>query len=270
MKVEFIASRSTRLDRLIQVKLPYIRRSFLQKLFRKKEVKVASKAKNGDSAVEVGEKISVFLPDPRKNFAVLTGCKILFENDEVIAIDKRAGLPTHAGVGTKGNTLREAAEGLLSLNLIVVHRLDADTSGVIIFAKKKEIARKLESEFKQRRVDKVYHAVVEGSLKENSGIIKSSLKKSGQKVVVVKSGGQVAETHWKVIKKTKDKTLVEIKLITGRMHQIRVHFSEAGYPVIGDRLYGNANLSGRMLLHASSLKVFNYDFQAKLPEEFMI
>ena len=277
MKIEFTASKTTRLDRLVQEKFPYIRRAFLQKLFRKKEIKVAGQANKFDVKIDTGKQIQVFLPDPKKNFSAMTGCQILFEDSDIIAFDKRAGLVTHAGVGTRGNTLREAAEGLLNLKLIVVHRIDAGTSGAIIFAKKSDIARKLEAEFKNRRVKKIYHAVVSRIPKENSGIINFSLKKSGEKMKVVQSGGMSAETKWKVIQKLKNSALLEVEILTGRTHQIRVHLAEIGYPVVGDDVYGSTSLttsgnklpsSGRMLLHASRLKILDYDIQAKLPNEF--
>jgi RluA family pseudouridine synthase len=265
MKIDFKASRGGRLERLVRERLPYVRRAFLQKLFRKREIKVGDTARRSDADVSAGEKITVFLPDSRKNFRIITGCEILFENGEVIAFDKAAGVTTHKGIGTKGKTLRESAEELLELNLRVVHRLDRDTSGVLIFAKTKKACEKIAEEFRQRRTDKTYHAVIVGIPKEKSGIITFPLKKVDERIVVAKSGGLSAETHWKLIKKLKDSALVEVKLITGRTHQIRVHFQALGHPIVGDKLYNDTDSKDRMMLHASQLKILDYTFEAKLP-----
>jgi len=272
MKIDFQASKTGKLERLVRENLPFIRRAFLQKLFRKKEVKVGGSARKADAEVSAGEKITVFLPDPSRNFREITGCEILFENEEIIAFNKSEGITTHAGVGTKGKTLLEAAEALLGLKLTIVHRLDRDTSGVLIFAKTKKAADKFANEFRQRRTHKTYHAVISGIPKEKEGVIKLPLKKVGEKIVVAKSGGLSAETRWKLVKKLKNSALVEVELITGRTHQIRVHFAAIGHPIVGDKLYSSASSerSGaaeapRMMLHASNLEILDYKFHAKLP-----
>ena len=241
----------------------------MQKLFRKREIKVGGSARKPDAEVQIGEEIAVYLPDPRKHLKVLLGCEIIFEDQDLIAFNKSEGITTHKGVGTKGKTLREAAEELLNLDLTIVHRLDRDTSGVLIFAKNKVAGNKLAMEFRQRRTDKTYQAVIQGIPKEKSGIITLPLKKSGEKIVVAKSGGQSAETHWQLVRKIGKNALVEVKIITGRTHQIRVHMSAIGHPIVGDKLYGDPSSGERMLLHASRLKILDYDFQADLPKEFI-
>ena len=267
MKINFQILRAGRLERLVREELPFVRRAFLQKLFRKREIKVGNSPRKFDSVVSVNENITVFLPEPRKNFREITGCEILFEDTEVIAFNKSTGITTHKGVGTHGKTLREAAEALLDLKLTVVHRLDRETSGVLIFAKTKKAAQKFAEEFRKRRTEKIYHAIISRIPKNKSGVINFPLKKVGERIVVAKNDGKSAETCWQLIRKFKDSTLVEIKLITGRTHQIRVHFTAIGHSVIGDTLYGTVTNS-RMLLHASKLKILNYTFEAKLPKEF--
>jgi len=268
MKIDFQASRAGRLERLVRERLPFVRRAFLQKLFRKREIRVGGSPRKSDAEVVVHESITIFLPDPRKNFSIITGCEILFEDAEIIAFNKTVGITTHKGVGTRGKTLREAAEELLDLKLTVVHRLDRETSGILIFAKTKETAQKLATEFRERRVKKIYHAVVSGILKDESGIIKLPLKKIGERMAVVR-GGLSAETQWKLIRKFKNSSLVEINLITGRTHQIRVHFSAIGHSIVGDKLYGDSIDSTRMFLHASDLRILDYKFHAKLSREFL-
>lgn len=269
LKIVFTSSRKAKLERLVRERIPYLRRAFLQKLFRKKEIKVGNTARKSDAEVQAREEITVYLPDPRKHLRVMLGCEILFENNDLIAFDKGEGITTHKGVGTKGKTLKEAAQELLDLRLTIVHRLDRDTSGVLIFAKTKASGNKLAEEFRQRRTDKTYHAVIEGIPKEKSGIITFPLKKIGERIVVAKSGGLSAETHWQLVKKIGSNALVELKLITGRTHQIRVHLAAIGHPIVGDKLYGNPESGERMMLHASQLKILDYEFEAKLPEEFL-
>jgi len=264
----FATSRTARLDRLVHEKLPFVRGGFLQKLFRKKEVKVNGSQQKADFLVSVKSEIEIFLPDSRKYFFTLTGCHILFEDSELIAFNKRAGLSVHAGIGTHGNTLREAADLLLSERLIIVHRLDRDTSGIIVLAKNAKMARKLEVEFRKRNTQKIYHAVISGVPKTDSGLIDFRLKKVGRKMEVVSHGGFTAKTKWRVVQKFTNTTLVEIELVTGRTHQIRIHFSVFGYPILGDRIYGNEELASRLMLHASKLKILKYNFFAQVPPEF--
>lgn len=268
MKITFTAVRAARLEKLVREKLPYLRRALVQKLFRKKEVKVGGVHKPAENQVELRAKIEVFLPDPRKYFFALTGCEIVHEDANVIAFDKRSGLTTQEGVGTHGDTLHMAAQNLLKLHLVVVHRLDRETSGLIIFAKNQAMARRLEDEFRGRRVEKTYLAVVEGNVKLATGVIEKSLQKVGKKMELAKGGGLTAKTSWKVLKKLPGKTLLELKIPTGRMHQIRVHLASIGHPVVGDDLYGRSLKTGRMLLHAAELKILDYDFKSKVPEEF--
>ncbi|MFH1375294.1 MAG: RluA family pseudouridine synthase [Patescibacteria group bacterium] len=282
MKITLSTTRAIRCEKFLREKLPFLRRSFLQKLFRKREIKVGNTARALDAKVSTGENITVFLPDPRKYFFDLTGNEILFEDGDVIAFNKRAGISTHAGVGTRGNDLRTAAEFLLKLKLIVVHRIDKATSGVIVFAKNQQTARTLEDEFRKRKVGKQYFVVVEGIPRAREGVIALRLKRKGKLMEIDKTGVE-AETSWKLltpeISRGRQKTaLLEIEIKTGRMHQIRVHLSAIGHPVIGDELYGYDKSEkalfprkrGRMLLHASKLKILDYEFEAKIPSEFQI
>jgi 23S rRNA pseudouridine1911/1915/1917 synthase len=266
MKFSFTTNRKIRAERFCSEALPFIRRGFLQKLFRKKEIKVAGKPVKADSDIPAGSKVEIFLPDAQKNFGLLTGCEILFEDKDLIAFNKRSGITMHAGVATHGNTLREAAEKLLKLSLVVVHRIDKATSGVVIFAKNANAARKLEDEFRKRRVKKTYYAVVEGIPRETEGEIISKLEKHDKQMRISEKGFS-AETHWKLVKKLEKRALLEVKILTGRMHQIRIHLASIGFPVVGDEIYGNGG-SGRMLLHASDLEILKYKFHADLPQEF--
>ena len=268
MKIEFQNSRAGRLEKLVGKELPFLRRAFIQKLFRCKEIKVGGSARQASAQIKVGERVAIFLPDPRRNFAALTGCAILFEDADVIVFDKRSGLPTHAGMGTGGESLSEAAAKLLQQKLTIVHRLDRDTSGVIVFAKNKKSAGALAAAFRERTAQKIYHAVVVGVPPKSAGTIRLPLKKVSERIVVAKTDGQTAETSWKISKKWADAALLEVAPKTGRTHQIRVHLAAIGYPILGDKLYNPQSATERMKLHASRLQILDYDFQAKIPPSF--
>lgn len=267
LKLELTNTREIRAEKFVAEKLPFLKRTFLQKLFRKREIKVAKIPLKAEAKIAANSVVEVFLPDPRKFFSELTGNQILFEDKNVIAFAKRAGLTTHAGVGTHGDDLRSCAETLLNLRLTVVHRLDRATSGVVIFAKNAATARKLEEAFRSRQVFKKYFAVVARLPRENSGEINLSLKKVGPKMEIVKVG-LAAQTFWKVVRRLHNNTaLLAVEITTGRTHQIRAHLAAVGMPIVGDSMYGNAQ-DARMLLHAGELKILDYNFSAEIPPEF--
>ena len=269
MKIEFKNSREIRAAKFVGEKLPFLRANFVQKLFRKREIKIAKVPQKIDSKIPANSTVEIFLPDPRRFFTELTGNSIISEDKNVIAFAKRAGLATHAGVGTRGDDLRSCAEILLNLKLIVVHRIDRATSGVVIFAKNSTAARKFENAFRERKVFKKYFAVVSGIPKTASGEINFPLKKVGQKMEIVERG-LAAQTFWKVAKRGKNSALLEVEITTGRTHQIRVHLAAVGLPVVGDPIYSGRAVAGgsRMFLHSAELKILEYNFQAETPEEF--
>jgi RluA family pseudouridine synthase len=244
----------------------------LAKLFRGKEIKLAGKAAKSEQAAQKGEQITVFLPDPRRNFVLLTGCQLIHEDENLIAINKAAGVTSVPGIGTRGASLVEAAEKLFELKLHPVHRLDRDTSGVIVFAKNADTAKKLEAEFRARRTAKIYHAVVSGIPKVQSSWIREPLRRRGEKVIIDAKNGQTAETRFELVQKLgRDRSLLRLEPRTGRTHQIRVHLASLGLPIIGDATYGTADPAlKRHLLHASELQILDYRFQAELPVEFSV
>ncbi len=274
LKLEFKTSREIRIEKFLAEQLPFLRRNFLQKLFRKREVKVEGVAQKIDAKAPANTNVEVFLPNSQKHFSALTGNEIIFENEHLIAFNKRAGISTHAGIGTRGDDLRNCAKTLLEIKLIVVHRIDKQTSGVVIFAKNQKTARALEEEFRKRRVGKKYFAVVEGIPKTKEGEINLRLKRK-DKVMEVSESGVESKTNWKIVKVLTPeisrgigkRALLEVEIETGRMHQIRVHLAAIDHPVVGDNLYGKGE-EERMLLHSGELRILDYKFQAKLPLSF--
>ncbi len=212
---------------------------------------------------------------------VPAGITILYEDRDIIVIEKRSGL-----LSVKANYEAEkTAHHLLTnyvrkgnpkarINLFAVHRLDRETSGVMIFAKSIEIREKFAAQWEG--VDKVYIAVVHGQFAEKSGIFKSFLAEGDDyKMQSVRhpKDGELARTQYKVIKESKHYSLLEVHLLTGKKNQIRVHLSESGHPIVGDKKYGQ-DTKGRLALHALSIRFkhpFNGQemmFETNTPEYF--
>lgn len=201
---------------------------------------------------------------------------ILYEDERCIAIDKPPSMPSaptmRAASGTALDELREQLRRRDGRNadLWLVHRLDAGTSGVLLFARTRAAVRNLDALFRERRVEKEYVAWVAGDVAEDAGSIDVSLRASGSRTVV-DAGGRAALTAWEVIERRGDRTLVRLRPATGRMHQLRVHMQSIGHPVVGDRLYGGP-AAPRLLLHAARLRLPSpsgvLDIEAPLPSEF--
>jgi RluA family pseudouridine synthase len=187
---------------------------------------------------------------------------ILYEDENYLAADKPAGIPIHATLDPQRvNFFHEVyhfieqRERTEAIELFLIHRLDKDTSGVVLFAKNKKSAQILEKIFKERKIEKTYLAMVEGKLTSSQGVFSDFLKKKKigkkEKVVVVKSGGQKAISEYTVLAEKNHRSLVGLNIRTGRMHQLRVQLAHRGHPVIGDKDYGPSVADGqRMLLHA--------------------
>ena len=205
---------------------------------------------------------------------------ILYEDKDIIVINKPCGLLSISNSKEKELTaFKLVREYVRSLNpkvyLFVIHRLDEETSGVLMFAKNEKNKKLFQDNWNDIVKKRIYLAQVEGTipdegkfhtyLKENKlGKVYSSKDKTGKEAI----------TLYKVLKKFKDKTLVEVNILTGRRNQIRVHFSENGNPIIGDKKYGSKVKSNRMMLHASKLELIDprtnklLTISAKTPEEF--
>ncbi len=180
---------------------------------------------------------------------------VLYEDAACIAVDKPAGMaaaPTRrASAGTALEELRRQHPSRGPAGLWLVHRLDRDTSGVLLFALTRDAAGALDAAFRERRVAKEYLAWVAGRVEGETGRIDAALREDGLRSVV-DPGGKTAETHWQVVGREDDRTLLCIRPTTGRMHQIRVHLQSIGHPVLGDRVYGGPR-APRLMLHAHSL-----------------
>jgi 23S rRNA pseudouridine1911/1915/1917 synthase len=184
---------------------------------------------------------------------------IVYEDDDLLVVNKPKGMVVHPAAGNYTGTLVNALlfhckEGLSGINGVIrpgiVHRIDRDTSGILIVAKHDEAHVKLADQIKEHSFDRIYHTVVVGNLKDDEGTIEGNIgrhPKDRLKMAIVKDGGKPAVTHYKVLKRFEKQgknpafNYVEVKLETGRTHQIRVHMSSIGHPVAGDTVYGGGN-----------------------------
>lgn len=214
--------------------------------------------------------------------------EILYEDNDIIVVNKPKGMVVHPAVGNLEGTLVNAIMAICKESLSgiggeirpgIVHRLDKDTSGVIVIAKNDKSHIDLSNQIKQHEVEKVYWALVRGVVKENEATISMPIGRStkDRKKMAVTKNGKEAVTHFKVLKRCSNCTLLEVKIETGRTHQIRVHLAQIGYPVIGDTIYSSGKNKWGIVgqcLHAKSLK-FRHPttheemwIQAELPDYF--
>lgn len=221
---------------------------------------------------------------PPKKYAP-KGLTILYEDRDILVVDKINGLLTISSAGEKENTAHFILNDYVQKGnpksrnrVFIVHRLDQDTSGILVFAKSDKAKFFLQSEWPN--FTKTYVAVVHGKLKEQEGVLSSYLLESkAYKVFSTKdtTQGKLAETGYKVIKETENFSLLEIQLFTGRKHQIRVHLAELGHPVAGDKLYGQGKMGiKRLALHATTLTLSHpytkeqLTFEAPIPNYFKV
>ena len=247
----------TRLDRFLAAQFPELSRSRVQQLIDSGHVLVNSRPAKGSHRLRGGERISVQIQPrpPLRAEAESIPLDILYEDDDVIAVNKPAGMTVHAGAGTSRGTLVNALLGrgqALSqasdaLRPGIVHRLDKGTSGIILVAKNDAAHAKLGEAFRQRQVKKIYIALVHGLLKQDHGTIDLAIARDPKRRVsmtarrsIVLGRAREARTDWRVLTRVDTTSLLEVQLHTGRTHQIRVHFSALRHPVVGDTLYGAA------------------------------
>ena len=263
----FVASKpGTRLDKFIVEKCPELSRTHAQKLVSDGYITVSGRVAKSSLKLEIGDKIDIIIPPtpPSPLSPEAIPLNILYEDDDLLVVDKPAGLTVHPAPGHPDHTLVNAilahfphlADISDSLRPGIVHRLDKDTSGVMLVAKNQVAQANLINQFKARAIVKAYRVLVKGKLTPERGIIEAAIGRDprNRKRMAVVAEGSEARTQYQVIKYIGDYTLLEVILETGRTHQIRVHLSAIGYPVVGDPVYGvkSPHLS-RQFLHACRL-----------------
>lgn len=248
----------TRLDRLVAQRCPELSRTRVQELIDAGLVLLNGKAAKGSYKPREGDALRVEArPRPAMRAeAEAIPLDILYEDDDVIAVNKPAGMTVHAGAGNHRGTLVNAllgrgqalSQGGDPLRPGIVHRLDKETSGILLVAKNDYAHARLAELFRQREVSKIYIALVEGAVKEDTGRIELPIARDPvhrTRMTAKRAGllpnSRPARTDWRVLARIGSTTLLEVKLHTGRTHQIRVHFSALHHPVAGDTLYGAAS-----------------------------
>ncbi len=260
-------------------------RTFIQQLILKKHVSLNSHAVKPHYKIAPGDKIIVDIQDEKKALVASENIslKIIYEDDDILVIDKPSGLVVHPAAGNRTGTLVNAllnyTEKLSTVHPErpgIVHRLDKDTSGVMVVAKNNKAHYKLAKKFAVHAIKKKYVAIVSGILEFDEGIIDLPIGRHKgdfrrQNVSFVNS--KEAVTRYRVLKRLDDKTLVELTPDTGRTHQLRVHLAHLGHPILGDVKYGKEDFP-RLALHAKELDFIHpitgkeMHFSSPLPKEF--
>mgnify|MGYP004533755335 FL=1 len=290
---EFIVEREEigkRLDAYLSLKNEKISRTMVQKLIEEGNILVNGKNPKASYKVSEGDKITLEEIEPKEISlkAQDIAVDIIYEDKDIIVVNKPKGLVVHPANGNPDGTLVNAIMAICKGSLSgiggeirpgIVHRLDKDTSGILIIAKNDEAHINLSEQIKNREVKKTYIALVRGFVKENEATINMPIGRSPKdrkKMAVVKNGKN-AITHIKVLERFNNYTLLQVNIETGRTHQIRVHLSEIGYPIVGDYTYSNGKNEFGIVgqcLHAKSLKfrhpITNEEMylEAELPQYF--
>jgi 23S rRNA pseudouridine1911/1915/1917 synthase len=300
----------TRLDRALALTFENLSRTRIKRLIEKGQVTLdGATIIDPTRRVKQGLEVSIKIPPPAPAIpeAQPMPLTIVYEDDDLVLVDKPAGLVVHPAPGNPGQTLVNAliAHCGPSLSGIgdvqrpgIVHRIDKDTSGLIVVAKNDLAHQGLAKQFEKHSISRAYYALAWGSIAQVKGSIEGNIGRSKgnrKKMAVLKSGGKHARTHYKVVERFGDPsqavaTLIDCRLETGRTHQIRVHFTHFGHPLVGDPLYGrgrqgSANRLGedrseavskfkRQALHARLLGFYHprtrekMEFKSELPSDF--
>ncbi|EGO63234.1 RluA family pseudouridine synthase [Acetonema longum] len=278
--------------RQLQAETDSFSRSHVQKLIEEKNIKVNGKETKAKYSVQSGDTIEVIVPKTR-SCAILPEeipLDILYEDDSVIVINKPRGMVVHPAAGnfqgTLVNALLDHCRDLSGINGVVrpgiVHRLDKDTSGVMVAAKNDTAHLDLADQIQKRIAGRKYFAVVWGNIKEEQGVVNAPIGRhpaDRKKMAVVPINSKPAVTHFRILERFRNFTLIECKLETGRTHQIRVHMAYIGYPVVGDPKYGpkqNPFAIAGQALHSAELTFVHpmtketLHFTAPLPQDMTV
>ncbi len=286
------ATQAVRSDKFISEALDGVTRSYVKKLFDEGRIAVDGVVRNASYKLKVGELIEIDMPQPKKieAFPQNIPLEIVYEDGDVLVVNKPRGMVVHPAAGNVDGTLVNAVMyhcggDLSAINGVlrpgIVHRIDKDTTGLLVVAKSNEAHLSLSEQLKDRSLSRTYFALVHGNIRENVGTVDAPIARSeaDRKKMEVSSrpNAREAVTDYEVMERFGSYTLVKCKLRTGRTHQIRVHMRHIGHPIVGDKSYGvkkeEWNLEGQ-LLHAGEIGFIHpktgekISFSAPLPEDF--
>ncbi len=294
MSQEFVVApedAGVRIDRYLSDQCQDISRSYLQKLLKEQSVLVEEKPVKSNYKVNTGDRISLTLPEIREPEIVPEDIPldIVYEDKDIILINKPKGMVVHPAAGHYSGTL---VNGLMShcrselsgINGVmrpgIVHRIDMDTTGVLIVCKNDMAHNSISEQLKEHSITRKYAAIVHGVLKDDEGTINAPIGRhpiDRKKMSINEKNGRDAITHYRVLERFRQYTYIECQLETGRTHQIRVHMASTGHPLLGDSVYGPAKCPFRLngqTLHAGVLGIIHprtgeyMEFTAPLPDYF--
>src|SRR5437867_11810697 len=288
-----------RLDTYLRNKFPAISRGAIQRLIEEGHIRINGRTVKPTHTPRAGEQVEVRWPEARPAAAQPEEMPldILYEDEALLVLNKGPGLVVHPASGHEEHTLVNAllhhCEGELSgiggvARPGIVHRLDKETSGCLVVAKNDDTHLALSAQFASRKVKKIYHAILCGEMQRDHGEIRAAIARHPshrKRMAVDDEFGRQARTSYKLLERLRGATLAEAVLHTGRTHQIRVHFQFFGFPLVGDRTYGNRQnqrleevtgyTAPRQMLHAHQLAFIHprtakrMSFEAPRPEDFM-
>jgi len=281
------AHKGERLDRFLAENLSGgYSRSFLQRLISSGGILLNEVAVKSHHKVTPGEVVKIAVPEPTESSieAEEVPLEIVYEDEYLLVVNKPHGMVVHPAPGNyKGtlvNALLQHCKDLSGIGGVlkpgVVHRIDKGSSGLLVVAKSDEAHKGLARQFKDKTVKRIYMALVKGVMELDNGLIELPIGRSAKdrkKMAVDFEESKIAVTKYRVLRRFKDFTLVELTLGTGRTHQIRVHMSYIGHPLLGDEKYGKRDMPGRPALHAKTLGFIHpitekyMEFESDLPED---
>ncbi|WP_313583226.1 RluA family pseudouridine synthase [Lacrimispora sp.] len=294
MSQEFVVApeeAGVRIDRYLSDQCQDISRSYLQKLLKEQSVLVEEKPVKSNYKVNAGDRISLTLPEIREPEIMPEEIplNIVYEDKDIILINKPKGMVVHPAAGHYSGTLVNGLmfhcrSELSGINGVVrpgiVHRIDMDTTGVLIVCKNDMAHNSISEQLKEHSITRKYAAIVHGVLKDDEGMINAPIGRhpiDRKKMSINEKNGREAVTHYRVLERFRQFTYIECQLETGRTHQIRVHMASIGHPLVGDSVYGPAKCPFRLdgqTLHAGVLGIIHprtgeyMEFTAPLPDYF--
>ena len=288
---EIQENQQMRLDKYLAEQFPEQTRSYLQKLIKEGQVLVNGKTVKSGYQLSKGDEVSVTIPEPKELDVEpqKMNLDIVYEDEDVILINKPKGMVVHPAPGHTTDTLvngllYHCKDNLSGINGVarpgIVHRIDRDTTGILIVCKNDMSHNSIAAQLKEHSINRRYRALVHGNLKEDTGTVEGPIGRhpvDRKKMAINERNGKPAVTHYTVLERFGNYTLSECKLETGRTHQIRVHMTSIGHPLVGDEVYGPAKCPFKLqgqCLHAMVLGFVHprtgeyMEFSADLPEYF--
>ena len=280
-----------RLDKYLSEQFPEQTRSYLQKLIKEGQILVNGKSVKSGYQLSKGDEVSVSIPEPKELDVEpqKMDLDIIYEDEDVILVNKPKGMVVHPAPGHMTDTLvngllYHCKDNLSGINGVVrpgiVHRIDRDTTGILIVCKNDMSHNSIAEQLKEHSINRRYRALVHGNIKEDQGTVEGPIGRhpvDRKKMAINERNGKPAVTHYTVLERFGNYTLIECKLETGRTHQIRVHMTSIGHPLVGDEVYGPVKSSFKLkgqCLHAMVLGFVHprngeyMEFSAELPAYF--